>query len=201
MSPRRSVAEAQRTRSAIVERAVDVASEEGLEGLTIGRLAADLEMSKAGVLGHFGSKEALQVAAVEEAVALFAREVWEPVAAMEPGLDRLAAVCDAWIDYLGGAVFPGGCFFTAASCEFDARGGPVRDRIEAQLKLWRSVLRHDAKAAVAAGDLPPDTDPAQIAFELNAIAMGANQARQMHGDPDAMDRARRAMRRVLGVAR
>jgi AcrR family transcriptional regulator len=190
--PRRSAAEAQKTRESIVERAVDVASLEGLEGLTIGRLAGELDLSKAGVIGHFGSKEALQLAALEQAVAVFRHTVWDPAAAAEPGLPRLRAVAEAWISYLEGDVFPGGCFLTAASTEWDGRAGPVRDRVAGTMDLWLGVLAREARAAGF-------EDPGQVAFELNAIAMGLNQRLQLHGDRTAPERARRAVTRVLGA--
>ena len=199
MSPRRSAAEAQGTREAIVEHAIDVASLEGLEGLTIGRLAADMHMSKAGVVGGFGSKEALQLATLEGAIAVWRREVWDRVADIEPGLPRLRAVCEAWATYLQGDVFPGGCFLTAASFEFDGRSGPVRDAIESAMDLWLRVLAREARTAVEQGDLPERTDPDQVAFELNALAVGANQARQLHGAGDVKERTLAAMERVLAA--
>src|SRR3712207_6256551 len=97
-------------------------------------------MSKAGVIGHFGSKEALQLAALEQAVAIFTREVWDRAASEERGLPRLRAIADAWVSYLQRDVFPGGCFLTAASCEWDGRDGPVRDRVVGTMDLWLSVL-------------------------------------------------------------
>ena len=200
MSPRRSAAAARETRGEIVARAVAVASTDGLEGLTIGRLAGDLSMSKAGVIGHFGSKEQLQLAALEEAIAIFTREVWQPVAELPAGRERLLAISEAWIAHLQGGVFPGGCFLTAASMEFDGRGGPVRDRVVVALNLWRSVIEHDVRTAVAAGELAAEVEPAQVAFEWNALAVGLNQALQLFGDDTAPPRARRAMRRSLGLA-
>jgi AcrR family transcriptional regulator len=188
--PRRSAAEAEKTRESIVARAVDVASLEGLEGLTIGRLAGELEMSKAGVIGHFGSKEALQVAALEQAADVFRREVWDLAARQARGLPRLRAIADAWVSYLERDVFPGGCFLTAASCEWDGRSGPVRDRVAGTMDLWLGVLAREAREAGF-------DDPEQVAFELNAIAMGLNQRLQLHGDREAPARARRAMARVL----
>lgn len=199
MSPRRSAAAARETREEIVARAVAVASTDGLEGLTIGRLAGDLSMSKAGVIGHFGTKERLQLAALEEAIAIFTREVWEPVAERPEGLERLLAICDAWIAHLRRGTFPGGCFLTAASMEFDGRTGPVRERVIGALELWRAVIERDVRAAVEAGQLPATTDPAQVWFECNALAIGLNQALQLFGDDDAPVRASRAMRRAIGV--
>lgn len=199
MSPRRSAAAARETRRAIVDRAVAMASLEGLEGLTIGRLADELAMSKAGVIGHFGSKERLQLATLEEAIAVFTRVVWEPVSGRAAGLERLLAACDRWVGYLDEGVFPGGCFLSAAALEFDGREGPVRERVAQAWARWRAVIEADVRAAVAAGELPPGTDPAQVWFECNAFAMGVNQALQLYGDRAAPERARRAMRRAIGV--
>jgi AcrR family transcriptional regulator len=200
MTPRRSAAEAADTRAAIVERAVELSSTDGLEGLTIGRLAGELRMSKSGVIGHFGSKEALQLAALDAAVARFTRDVWEPVADEPEGLPRLRAIVERWLAHLGAPAFPGGCYLTAAACEFDGRDGPVREAVDRALRRWLRVLEREAGAAVEAGDLPPDTDPAQVAFELNALASGANQELQLRRAPEAMERARRAMLRVLTSA-
>ncbi|MDQ1701836.1 MAG: hypothetical protein QOF57_1088 [Frankiaceae bacterium] len=195
--PRRSVADAALTHEAILGRAVDMASTDGLEGLTIGRLAADLEMSKAGVIGHFGSKEALQLAALEQAIEVFSAEVWEPAARRPAGRARLEAIADGWISYLRRDVFPGGCFLTAASCEWDGRGGPVREAVAAAFVRWRRVIEHETRTAIALGELAPGTDPAQVAFELNAIAMGLNQALQLHRDRKALSRAKAAMARAI----
>src|SRR5436190_20904587 len=137
--PRSSVAEAAKTRAAIVERAVQVASVEGLEGVTIGRLAGDLGMSKAGVIGQFDNKVDLQRAALDAASEVFTREVWEPAADRSPGLDRLIALCDHWIAHVAGRTFEGGCFWTGASIEYDARRGELRDQVEDQLRRWRTT--------------------------------------------------------------
>ncbi|MEA2125065.1 MAG: hypothetical protein QOI80_1847, partial [Solirubrobacteraceae bacterium] len=148
-------------------------------------------------IGHFGSKEALQLAAIEEANAIFVERVWRPVEHAEPGLPRLLAICEAWTSYLATNCFAGGCFLTGTAAEFDARPGPVRDAIAKSLRRWAKVLAADARTAVTAGDLPADTDPEQVAFEIGALAAGANQAIQLHGDRGGADRALRAMRRVL----
>ena len=198
MSPRNSVADARRTRSSILDRAVEVSSVEGLEGVTIGRLASDLEMSKSGVIGHFGTKEALQLATLEAALDVFRREVWERASPEPSGMPRLLALCDAWTSYLRGDVFPGGCFLTAAAAEFDGRGGPVRDALAAALTLWYQVLEAEVQAAVDAGDLPAGTDAHEVALQLNALAMGANQRVQLLGDRAAPKTARRLMGDVLG---
>ncbi|HEX8188504.1 MAG TPA: helix-turn-helix domain-containing protein, partial [Pyrinomonadaceae bacterium] len=124
-------AHGERTRQAILEAAVDIASEEGLEGLTIGRLAAELSMSKSGLFAHFGSKEELQLATVEAARDVFVREVVRPAFGAPRGLARLWQLCDVWLGYVRREVFRGGCFFAAAAAEFDGRPGAVRDRVAA----------------------------------------------------------------------
>jgi AcrR family transcriptional regulator len=186
-------AHGERTRQAILEAAVDLASAEGLEGLTIGRLATELAMSKSGLFAHFGSKEELQLATVEAARAVFIREVIGPAFEAEKGLPRLWRLCEVWLEYVRGEVFRGGCFFSAAAAEFDGRPGPVRDRIAEIMKEWLAALRRSVAEAQGAGQLAPGCDPAQLAFELNALGMGANWALQLYGDRQAFARARSAM--------
>ena len=197
MSPRRSAADAAGTRTAIVERALEVGSVEGLEGLTIGRLADDVGMSNSGLIRHFGSKEGLQLAALDAGIELFVREIWEPAADSEPGIVRLRALCDAWVSYLERNLLPGGCFLTAAATEFDGRGGPVREATREAWARWLRLLEREARTAIEAGQLPADGDPAQIAFELNGIGMALNNALQLHEDPAGVRHARRAFERVL----
>ena len=199
MSPRRSAAEAAGTRTLIVERALTLGSVDGLEGLTIGRLADEIGMSKSGLIRHFGSKEGLQLAALDAAVDLFRREIWDRAAAEQAGLARLHALCQAWISYLERDLLPGGCFLTAAATEFDGRGGPVREATRKAWARWLRVLEGEARAAVEAGELPRDREPAQIAFELNGIGMALNNALQLHEDRAGVERARRAFARVLSA--
>lgn len=199
MPGRRSDADARETRQSVLRRAADIASVEGLSGVTIGRLAADLEMSKAGVFGQFGSKEALQLATIDLAADLFRATVWEPVEGEEPGLVRLLAVCRSWVDYLGDPPFPGGCFLALTSMEFGAQSGPVHDRLAAVLGRWRRALLRDVRQAVADGDLPADTDPEQVVFVLESLANGTKSARQLHGDAEVQRRCLAAMHAALGV--
>ncbi|RKN12242.1 TetR/AcrR family transcriptional regulator [Streptomyces radicis] len=197
MSPRHSAAEARRTRERIIERGVDVASVEGLEGLTIGRLAADLGISKSGLLGHFGTKQALQLAALERAAVIFDREVWRPASGATPGLPRLRAVCDAWISYLVRGVFPGGCLFVSSTFEQDGRTGPVRALLRRQFRAWQRRLTAEIRTAVRTGDLPADTDPDQLVFELYGVMMSLNHTTQLAPTPEAPTQATRAITRLL----
>jgi AcrR family transcriptional regulator len=186
-------AHGERTRQTILESAVDIASEEGLEGLSIGRLATALSMSKSGLFAHFGSKEELQLATVEAARSIFIREVISPAFEADKRLPRLWKLCDVWLEYVRGEVFRGGCFFAAAAAEFDGRPGAVRDRVAEIMREWLSLLRRSISEAQDAGQLEAEADPAQLAFELNALGMGANWAFQLHGDRQAFARARAGM--------
>lgn len=197
MSPRNSVAETRRTRQRIVDRSLAIASLYGLEGLTIGRLATDLGMSKAGVLGHFGTKESLQLAVVDAATELFTREVPNRVANdVPPGLPRLHAWCEAWVSYLALDVLPGGCLLTAAAAEFDGRSGPVRDAIAGMNDLWQRDLRLQIRHAITAGELQPDTDADQLLYEVVGIMLALNHFLQLQRDRSAPARARRALHRL-----
>jgi AcrR family transcriptional regulator len=190
-------AQGERTRKAILETAVHIASAEGLEGLTIGRLAQQLSMSKSGLFAHFGSKEDLQVATVEAARAIFIREVIKPAFESAQGLLRLWKLCDIWLAYVQSGVFRGGCFFAAAAAEFDSRPGPVRDRIAEIMKEWLSTLRKAIVEAQNAGQLNKQIDATQLAFEFNSLELGANWAFQLYGDTRAFKRAREAIRERL----
>jgi AcrR family transcriptional regulator len=186
-------AHGERTRQSILERAVDLASAEGLEGLTIGRLASEMKMSKSGLFAHFGSKEELQLATVDAAREVFIREVVRPAFETKEGLLRLWKLCDIWLGYVRDGVFRGGCFFAAAASEFDSRPGPVRDRIAEIMKEWLAVLRRAVMDAQAEGQLEQSVDPSQLAFEFNALELGANWAFQLYGDRQAFARARDAI--------
>jgi AcrR family transcriptional regulator len=196
--PRRSQAEVAETRAAVTQAAVERASVEGLEGLTIGRLAGETEMRKSSVFSLFGSKEELQRATLDAAVEQFREEVWETVADEKPGLPRLLALCESWLDYHRREVMPGGCFLTTATIEYDARPGPLRDATAATMERWFAALEREAAIAIEAGDLPATIDPADIAFELNALAAAASYGFQLSRDPEVFARARRSMRRALG---
>jgi AcrR family transcriptional regulator len=197
--PRRSAAAVADTRAEVLGVAVRRASIDGLEGLTIGRLADEVAMSKSGLHGLFGSKEELQVATFDQAVESFTREVWLPVARRDAGVPRLVALIDRWLAYHRRRALPGGCLVTTATIEFDARPGPLRDAVARARRRMHSQIEADVRAAVDAGDLPPDTDPADTAFTLYALASAASQAIQLE-EPGASARARRCMRALVGRA-
>jgi AcrR family transcriptional regulator len=179
------------TRAAILDRAIDLASVEGLEGLTIGRLAAELEMSKSGLFAHFGSKQELQLAAVEEAARQFREAVIEPALAEPEGAQRLRAMATAYMSRLESGAYSGGCFWGATSAEYDDRPGPVRDAIATALDTWLTELERQARIGGA-------EEPARLAFELYAVVMGANSRFRLSGDRAAFEHARAIVDRLLG---
>jgi AcrR family transcriptional regulator len=200
MSPRSSVAEAERTRARIVRAAVDEASRLGLEGLTLGTLARRLGLSKAGLVGPFGSCEQLLEAALEQSVKIFRAAVIEPSADLPPGRHRLERLITAWVDYLEDCPFPGGCFVTAASSELDGRPGPLRDRLRSMVTSSRERLA--AEVAAAQAELPgPHRPPEEVVTTLMGLSMAANQEIQLLDDPSAPARAREAMRHAVGLDR
>jgi AcrR family transcriptional regulator len=182
-----------RTKHGILERAVDIASVEGLAGLTIGRLAEELEMSKSGLFAHFGSKEELQLATVEAARQRFVDEMFRPALKAARGYPRLLAICRSWLAYIKRGVFPGGCFFAAASFEFDGRPGPIRDAVVAAMDVWLDALEKAIRMAKEEGHLDRGVDVKQLAFEINAIFFGANFSYQMRDDKRAISRAWKAI--------
>jgi AcrR family transcriptional regulator len=187
----------QRTRNSILEVAAALATEEGLEPLSIGRLAEATAMSKSGLFAHFGSKEELQLATVDHAAKLFVAEVIDPARSAPKGLARIWALCDHMIGYAERQVFPGGCFFAATSFEFNNRTGPVRDRIEEMIRSWLSYLEHAVEQAQEAGELDAKVSAREIAFQLDAFAQASNAQYQLFRDPQVFDDARRAIQERL----
>ena len=187
----------ERTRHAILTTAAELATQEGLEPLSIGRLAEATGMSKSGLFAHFGSKEELQMATVEHAASLFVDEVIAPARAAPRGLARVWALCDHMVDYAERQVFPGGCLFAATSFEFNHKPGPVRDRIEEMIRSWLSYLEHAVEQAQAGGELVPEPSAREIAFQLDAFAQAANAQYQLFRDPTVFDESRRAIRERL----
>lgn len=187
----------ERTRRRIMREAVGIGSREGLEGLTIGRLAEVTGVSKSGLFAHFGSKRELQLETVEAARRIFIEEVVLPGAQAEPGIERLRATLAAWLSYFERDVFSGGCFFQAASLEFDDRPGPVQDRVRQVMAEWLGLLEGLAKEA----EVVKEVDAAQLAFELHAIGLAVNWQRQLFGGDAAINRAERAFDRLLTGSR
>ena len=199
VTKRRTRADGERTRRLILDTAVRLATVEGLDGLSIGTLARATEHSKSGVYAHFNSKEALQLATIDNARALFIDVVVAP-ALQQEGLDRLRALCESFLAYVENRTLPGGCFFAAAAAELGGRPGSLRQRVAANQKDWISVLTGAANEAVARGELRDDTDVATLVFELNALVISANTAYILHDDPAVLAQARTAIARVIFAA-
>jgi len=189
----------QRTRAAILGEAARLATVIGLEGLTIGRLAAAIGMSKSGLYAHFGAKRELQLATIQSARETFIAEVLRPALAEPKGIARLVGACEAFLSHIDRRVFPGGCFFAAAAAEFGTQPGPVRDAVAAQQRDWLALLARLAREAQELGELEPNADPVQLAFELNALLVAANTSFILQGDAGVFRRARGAIRARLQV--
>src|SRR5215831_4501353 len=182
-APRHPRADGERTRAAILRAAASLATVDGLEGLSIGNLAAATGISKSGLYAHFGSKQDLQLATVEQAAGILDAEVVQPALAARPGLAQLAAICEAYFGYVQRRVFPGGCFFAVTALEMGARPGPVKDRIAAIQSGFTALLSSIAATAVEQHELPPGENPDRLAFELHAILLAADTKFILLDDP------------------
>ena len=186
------------TRHAILDRATELARTVGLEGLTIGRLAEEMELSKSGLFAHFGSKEALQIAVIEHAREQFVAEVIAPALKAPRGLPRLEAMRDRWNQW---GSHDGGCIFVALAAELDDRPGPARDALVAALRDWLDALTTAARIAVEQGHFRKDVDPRQVAFELYGIMLAQHDVSRLVGDPEVGSRARRAFDALVARCR
>lgn len=188
------------SRRVVLERAADLASVEGLDGLSIGRIATAAHVSKSGVATLFGTKERLQLATVDAAAQRFREAVLEPARVEPRGIRRIVALLDAWIAYSRDRVFPGGCFFAAALADFDAKPGPVRDAIAAAYRSWNDYLRIALGYAIDQQELHADTDAELLAFEFTSLLDGANARSVMSGSSEPYGLARRAVATRLVAA-
>ncbi len=196
---RKQRADGERTRQAIVREAVVLATVDGIEGLSIGNLARALDISKSGVYAHFGSKQQLQLATVDEAARIFQAEVVEPALATAPGLMQILVVCDGFFDHLLRGTFPGGCFFAGAALEMGTRPGPVKDEIAAFQGDFSALIRQFVDTATEQRELPAHDDAEALTFELNGIMLAANAQYVLRQDPATLDLAKAVVRRRLGI--
>lgn len=185
----------EQTRSAILDEAARLATVVGLDGLSVGGLAKAIGMSKSGVYAHFGSKRELQLSTIESARVTFTEEVLRPALEAPKGSGRLLSACEEFLSHVERGVFPGGCFFSAAAVDVASWPGPVRDAISGQRTAWLAVLERLAREAQELGEIDSDQDPAQLAFELQALLAAANTAFILQGDPIVFQQARCAVRR------
>lgn len=191
--PNKLLERGERTRREILKMSVDIASAEGLEGLTIGRLARDLGMSKSGLFAHFGAKEDLQIATIDIAREIFVEEIILPVIEMESGLKKLLALLENWVSYVERNVFRGGCFFFAASAEMDDRPGKVRDFVADLTRAWVDALEDETSEAIELGELQKDCDIKLLVFQLHGFVQEANWFYRLHEDAGAFERARKSI--------
>jgi AcrR family transcriptional regulator len=190
---KRTRSDGERSRRAILDAATRLATLEGLEGLSIGRLAREIGMSKSGLFAHFGSKQDLQLATIAAAEEVMGVEVVGPALEAPEGLPRLKLLCEGYLSYVERDVFPGGCFFVSAATEWDTRSGPVRDRVVATYAGWMELFEANVRRAQEHGDLDADLDPAQLTFELIALLDQANSLYVLFRDPTRIEQGRKGL--------
>ena len=193
-------ADGERSRAAILDAAAKLATVEGLEGLSIGRLADHLGMSKSGLYAHFRSKEELQLATIDTAAEIFADEVIRPTKDAPSHLAGLRAIGDTFVSYLEREVFPGGCFFNAVTAELDSHPGPVKERLRELQRKWLRGLAHRIEEAQAAGEIRTGEDPRQLAFELNGMLQMGNSMFVLQRSQEGLERAKRGFGARLDAA-
>ena len=186
----------QQTRAAILEAALGLASQIGLEGLSIGALAEVTRMSKSGVFAHFGSREELQISVVREYHARFEEEVFFPAVREPRGLPRLRGLFERWVRRVSVEI-DAGCIYISGAVEFDDRPGPVRDALVAMVRTWQEALERAIRMAMDEGHLRPDTDPMQILFEIHGLILALHHDARFLRNPGAVDRARRGFERII----
>lgn len=189
-----------RTRELILDEALGLASQVGLEGLSIGALASRLNLSKSGLFAHFGSKQDLQVLTLKQAQRLFHQEVFQPALTEPTGLPRLRALLSNWLAWLE-RDRPGGCLMLAASAEYDDRPGAVRDLLVAGQRELRGAIAKAIRLAIDAGHLAPQTDPWQLGFEIVGIILATHHDRRLLGDARSSSRASEAFERLIDAFR
>jgi AcrR family transcriptional regulator len=196
-APQRTLMKGQQTRAAILEAALGLAANMGLEGLSIGALAEVTQMSKSGVFAHFGSREELQISVVREYHAKFEEEVFFPAMQEARGLPRLKALFERWVRRVS-MELDSGCIYISGAVEFDDRPGPVRDALASMVVAWQSALERAVRIAVEEGHLYDDIDPLQLVFELHGLILALHHDARFLRNPGALERVRTGFERLLG---
>jgi AcrR family transcriptional regulator len=197
-SSSRTMHKGQQTRAAILDAALGLASQVGLEGLSIGALAEVTRMSKSGVFAHFGSREELQIAVIREYHNRFEEEVFFPAVREPRGLARLRALFDRWLRRVSEEL-DSGCIYISGAVEFDDRPGPVRDALASMVRAWQAALDRAIRLAIEAGHLRADTDPMQLLFEVHGLILAVHHDARFLRLPGSIDRARAGFEHVLGL--
>ena len=186
----------EQTRVAILDAALDIASRDGLEGLTIGLIADRMQMSKSGVFAHFGSREDLQIAVIQDYHRRFEDEVFFPALNQARGLARLSAMFAGWVRRHTREI-DSGCMYISGAVEYDDRPGPIRDELLSMVVAWQQALLRAARQAVDTGELVPDTDCEQLVFEMRAMVLALHHDARFVGDRDAIHRIERGYQRLV----
>lgn len=190
----------EQTHQRILEAAERLASQEGLEALTIGRLAEETQMSKGGLFAHFGSKESLQIEVLEFTSEAFAATVVQPALQMEEGLPRLRTLFDRWLAWLSRPEVPGGCILLSASSEVDDRPGPVRDAVVAQMRSLLLMVVKFTRQAQERQQLRAGVDPHRLAFSIQGLLLSYHHSHRLLRNPRAQEHARAAFEDLLDQA-
>ncbi|HUG21787.1 TetR/AcrR family transcriptional regulator [Piscinibacter sp.] len=196
-APQRTLMKGQQTRAAILEAALGLASNMGLEGLSIGALAEVTHMSKSGVFAHFGSREELQISVVREYHVKFEEEVFYPAMREERGLPRLKALFERWVRRVS-MELDSGCIYISGAVEFDDRPGPVRDALVSMVQAWQDALERAVRIALEEGHLKADMDPLQLVFEVHGLILALHHDARFLRNAGALDRVRNAFDRLVG---
>ena len=186
----------EQTRAAILDTALDLASRDGLEGLTIGLIADRMQMSKSGVFAHFGSREDLQIAVIQDYHRRFEEEVFLPSLNEARGLPRLSAMYAGWVERHTREI-DSGCMYISGAVEYDDRPGPIRDQLLTMVIAWQKALVRAAEQAVAEGHLAADTDCEQLVFEMRAMVLALHHDARFVGDKHAVERIERGYVRLI----
>jgi AcrR family transcriptional regulator len=193
---KRAMQKGQQTKHAIVEAALGIATQIGLEGLSIGAIADAMHMSKSGVFAHFGSREELQISVVREYFARFEQDVFYPAMAAERGLPRVEALFHNWMKRVAIEI-QSGCIFISGAVEFDDRPGPVRDALASSVQIWLNALHRAVVLAKQSGHLQPDADEQQMAFEIHGLILALHYEARFLKTPGSIDKANRGFANIL----
>lgn len=191
-----SISKAEHTKAVIIDAALRLASQIGLEGLSIGAIAEVTQMSKSGVFAHFGSREELQISVVREYFTRFERDVFMPALALPRGLPRLRAMFANWMVQVAHEI-QSGCIFISGAVEFDDRSGPVRDAIEQSMKTWLKAVRRSVAIAIEEQQLGAQIDPKQLVFEIHGLILALHYEARFFKSPKSMDRAKAGFENLL----
>ncbi len=191
-----TLSKAEQTKATIVDAALRLASQIGLEGLSIGAIAEVTQMSKSGVFAHFGSREELQISVVREYFSRFEQDVFTPTLALPRGLPRLRGLFANWMSQVAHEI-QSGCIFISGAVEFDDRSGPVRDALEQSMKTWLAAVRRSVALAVTESHFSPDVDPKQVVFEIHGLILALHFEARFFKSPRSMDRAKAGFENLL----